>query len=177
MGEMQYYNYSSHVKSRLKLVSKIFNIIGVIAILISAVSLIMLSTKEFTKNKSYKYSNTILGIPFEISITLKDDSVAFVSTTVFGKSESGESKYYVEDGILYMESDDEENPGFKKVGKITTTKIVLEGYEDTMGMDLVCKSAKIQQKISIAVVISGAVILAIGIIINIIDKRRNKYSI
>ena len=182
MQEMQYYNYNYNYnnyrqpeKSRLKVASKICYIISIIAILVSAVSLIILATKDYTKNKKYEYSSSILGIPFGFSITLKDDEVAIVSTSALGETESGEVKYYVEDGVLYMESLDDESLGFQKVGKISSTKVVVENSEYDLSMALVCESAKIQQNVSIAVISVGGVVLLAAIIMTAISKKNKNF--
>ena len=170
MEEINYYN-AKPAKSKLGVASTVCYVVGIIAILVSAFSFVTLFTRDYTKNKPYMLSYSILGMPIEFSVTLKDGGIASVSTTALFETENYEVKYYVADGILYMESDDVDSVGFEKIGKINSTKISGEDPESDMSMTLVCKSAKIQQNISIAVISVGAAILLTAIILTAINKK------
>ena len=154
-------------KPLISLISKIAIYVGLIVLIISAICLIVVSSKDYTKDKEYKYEQTIFGMEFEVDIVLKDNGT-FIETAIIPGDpvEVLTGKYFVKSGNLYLDYDYDngtyEDVGFELYGEIDATEIEIE--MEGLSVEMVCKSAKTQENLSITFTIIGSILFAAGLI-------------
>ena len=167
MGETQTVNQTKKdFKPLIKLISWIVGAVGAVALLISIISLIVLGSKDYTKNKKYVYEESFMGMAMKVELTLKKDGKFTEIANIMGEVEDEEGKYYVSGGKLYVDyawdDDTIDDAGFEEYGKISATKIAIEDAESGMSVAMVCKSAKTQKNVSIVFVVIGSILVVVG---------------
>ena len=154
-------------KPLISLISKLAIYIGAIVVIVASISLIIVNSKDYTKDKDYRYKQTIFGMDFEADILLKDNGT-FVETAIIPGEpvEVLTGKYFVKSGNLYVDYDYDngtyEDVGFELYGEIDATEIEIE--MDGLSIEMVCKSAKTQENLSTAFTIIGSILLVAGIV-------------
>lgn len=175
-------NVKKDLKPLIKLIAWIAGAVGCLVLVCSIISLIVLGTKDYTKDKEYAYKQSFMSMTMEIDILLKDNGTFVESATFPGEEiEIETGKYYVKNNILYVDYSyddaDLDNIGFEKYGKISATRIVVEDEESSLKATMTCKSAKTQQNISITFVVIGSILIVVGastiMIIKYLDKKKN----
>lgn len=159
-------------KPIIKKVSIITLIVSLIVVVASAIVMIYISTKEYTKGE-YKFS---MGVLMEVSIVLKDDGNADMTLSSFGSTpETTSVKYYVKNGTLFIDEND--GLGYYEFGKIDAIKIT-PADTDNVTIKLVCKESKNMKNVSTGFLIAGVVIavISLGSLISV-DYMKKKQNI
>lgn len=158
-------------KPIIKKVSIITLIVSLIVVVASAIVMIYISTKEYTKGE-YKFS---MGVLMGVSIVLKDDGNADMTLSAFGSApETNSVKYQVKDGTLFIDEND--GLGYYEFGKIDAIKIIATDA-DNVTIKLVCKESKNMKNVSTGFLIAGVVIAVISlgtlICVDYMNKKQN----
>lgn len=157
-------------KPIIKKVSIITLIVSLIVVVASAIVMIYISTKEYTKGE-YKFS---MGVLMGVSIVLKDDGNADMKLSSLGEAETTSVKYYVKNGTLFIDEND--GLGYYEFGKIDAVKISSTDA-DNVTVKLVCKESKNIKNVSTGFLIAGVVIAVISlgslICVDYMKKKQN----